>query len=145
MEIRHTPWGPAGDLEPWSITLGELDERMGVAVVEQSIERVVVRMPVAGNRQSFGLLHGGALLALGEAAGSWAACVHASTLGMVAVGVDASGTHHRSVRDGYVVATATPIRLGRTLDSHEVIITAEDTGERLSTFRITNLLREPRG
>ena len=124
--------------QPWTITLGELDERMGVEIVEQSVDRVVARMPVEGNRQSHGLLHGGAMLALGEAVGSWAAVIYASTLGKVAVGVDASATHHASARDGWVVATATPIKLGRTLTSHEVIITSEETGERLSTFRITD-------
>ncbi len=123
---------------PWTITLGELDERMGIEIVEQSAHRVVARMPVAGNRQSHGLLHGGASLALGEAVGSWAAVIHASTYGKVAVGVDASGTHHSSARDGWVRATATAIHLGRTLTSHEVIIEHEQTGARLCTFRITN-------
>lgn len=134
------PGGADGPYEPWRITLGELDERMGVRVVEQSVERVVATMPVAGNRQSLGLLHGGAMLALGEAVGSWAALIHASTRGMVCVGVDANATHHRSVREGTVTAVATPIRLGGTITSHEVVISDED-GNRLSTFRITNLLR----
>lgn len=124
--------------QPWTITLGELDERMGVEIVEESIDRVIARMPVAGNRQSHGLLHGGASLALAEAVGSWAAVIHASTLGKVAVGVDASGTHHSSAREGWVRATATPIRLGRTLTSHDVMIEHEETGERLCSFRITN-------
>ena len=65
--------------EPWKIILGELDEKMGVKIVEESVERVVATMPVEGNRQSFGLLHGGASLAFGEAIGSWAAVIHAST------------------------------------------------------------------
>lgn len=126
--------------EPWRIVLGELDEKMGMQVLEQSVERVVVTMPVSGNRQSLGLLHGGAMLALGEAAGSWAALIHASTLGMVCVGVDANATHHRSARDGMVTAVATPIRLGGTLTSHEVVV-SDEQDNRLSTFRITNLLR----
>lgn len=124
--------------QPWTITLGELDERMGVEIIEQSADRVVARMPVAGNRQSHGLLHGGASLALAEAVGSWAAVIHASTFGKVAVGVDASGTHHASARDGWVRATATSIHLGRTLTSHDVVIEHEDTGKRLCSFRITN-------
>jgi 1,4-dihydroxy-2-naphthoyl-CoA hydrolase len=56
----------------WKIELGELDRKMGVQIVEESVDRVVATMPVAGNRQSFGLLHGGASLAIGEAVGSWA-------------------------------------------------------------------------
>lgn len=126
-------------LPPWSITLGELDEKMGVAIVEQSVDRVVATMPVDGNRQSFGLLHGGASLAVGEAVGSWAAVIHASTLGRTAVGVDVSATHHRSAREGTVTITATPIHLGRTLTTHEVLLT-DEAGRRLCTLRITNLL-----
>lgn len=125
----------------WKITLGELDEKMGVEIVEESVERVVARMPVAGNRQSFGLLHGGASLAVGEAVGSWAAVKHASTLGKTAVGVDVNATHHKSARDGMITITATPISLGKTLTTHEVVITNDD-GERLCTMRITNVLRD---
>jgi uncharacterized protein (TIGR00369 family) len=123
----------------WKITLGELDEKMGVRILEESVERVVATMPVEGNRQSFGLLHGGASLAVGEAVGSWAAVIHASTMGKTAVGVDVSATHHRSVREGIITITATPLQLGRTLTAHEVIITNEG-GLRLCTLRITNLL-----
>ncbi|MEG9249275.1 hotdog fold thioesterase [Arthrobacter sp. Soc17.1.1.1] len=126
-------------LSPWTIVLGELDEKMGVRILEQSVERVVATMPVAGNRQSFGLLHGGASLAVGEAVGSWAAVIHASTLGKTAVGVDVSATHHRGAREGTVTITATPIHLGRTLTTHEVLLTNE-AGQRLCTLRITNLL-----
>ena len=126
-------------LPPWTISLGELDEKMGVAIIEQSAERVVATMPVEGNRQSFGLLHGGASLAVGEAVGSWAAVIHASSLGKTAVGVDVSATHHRSAREGTVTITATPIHLGRTLTTHEVLLT-DESGRRLCTLRITNLL-----
>jgi 1,4-dihydroxy-2-naphthoyl-CoA hydrolase len=127
------------DKELWKITLGELDEKMGVKILEESVERVVATMPVEGNRQSFGLLHGGASLAVGEAVGSWAAVIHASTLGKTAVGVDVSATHHRSAREGQITITATPIHLGGTLTTHEVLITNE-AGQRLCTLRITNLL-----
>jgi uncharacterized protein (TIGR00369 family) len=108
----------------WKITLGELDEKMGVRILEESVDRVVATMPVEGNRQSFGLLHGGASLAVGEAVGSWAAVIHASTLGKTAVGVDVSATHHRSARSGQITITATPIHLGGTLTTHEVLITS---------------------
>ncbi|WP_156229523.1 PaaI family thioesterase [Corynebacterium comes] len=116
---------------------------MGVEVLEQSPERVVATMPVDGNRQSLGLLHGGAMVAIAEAVGSWAAVIHASTMGKVAVGVDINATHHASGRSGLVTATATAIRLGRTLTSHEVIITDGD-GRRLCTARITNAIVEKR-
>lgn len=124
-------------MQQWQIQLGELDKKMGVEVLEQSPEKVVATMPVEGNTQSFGLLHGGAMACLAEAVGSWAAVIHASTLGKVAVGVDINATHHASGRAGLVTATATAIKLGRTLCSHEVIITDEE-GKRLCTARITN-------
>jgi len=122
---------------PWRIELGELDRKMGVELVEQSIERVVARMPIAGNRQSFGVLHGGASIAIGEAVGSWAANLHASTMGRSAVGVDVSATHHRSFTEGWITVTATPISLGRTLTSHDVVIEHE-SGARICSMRITN-------
>lgn len=126
-------------LEPWTIELGDLDQKMGVRIIEESVQRVVARMPVAGNTQSFGLLHGGASLAVGEAVGSWAAVKFASTFGKVVVGVDVNATHHRSATGGEVTITATPIKLGRRLTSHEVIIT-DDQDRRICTLRITNLV-----
>ncbi|WP_348788503.1 hotdog fold thioesterase [Leifsonia sp. NPDC080035] len=126
----------------WTIELGELDEKMGVRILEQSAERVVATMPVEGNRQSFGLLHGGASIAFAEALGSWAAVIHAGP-GRSAVGLDINATHHRSARSGLVTGVATAIRLGRTVTSHEVVVTDED-GNRLCTARITNLIIEAR-
>ena len=122
----------------WTIELGELDEKMGVRILEQSAERVVATMPVEGNRQSFGLLHGGASVAFAEALGSWAAVIHAGP-GRSAVGVDINATHHRAARSGLVTGVATAIRLGRTIASHEIVLTDED-GNRICTARITNLI-----
>ena len=75
--------------------------------------------------------------------GSWAAVIHASTLGKVAVGVDINATHHASGREGLVTATATVLKLGKTLCSHEIVITDEEE-RRLCTARITNALVSPR-
>ncbi|MBN9631292.1 MAG: hotdog fold thioesterase [Actinobacteria bacterium] len=111
---------------------------MGVRILEQSAQRVVATMPVEGNRQSFGLLHGGASVAFAEALGSWAAVIHAGP-GRSAVGLDINATHHRSARSGLVTGVATAIRLGRTVTSHEVVLTDEE-GNRLCTVRITNLI-----
>lgn len=58
-----------------------------------------------------------------------------------AVGIDVSATHHRSARQGQITITATPIHLGGTLTTHEVLI-ANDAGQRLCTMRITNLLMD---
>ena len=124
--------------KPWEIVLGELDLKMGVTILEQSAERVVATIPVEGNRQSFGLLHGGASVAFAEALGSWAAVIHAGP-GRTAVGVDINATHHRSATGGIVTGVATAVQLGRTLACHEIVISDED-GRRLCTARITNLL-----
>lgn len=126
----------------WTIELGELDVKMGVRILEQSADRVVATMPVEGNRQSFGLLHGGASVAFAEALGSWAAVIHAGP-GRSAVGVDINATHHRAARSGLVTGVATAIRLGRTITSHEVVVSDED-GNRLCTARITNLIVDAR-
>jgi len=129
--------GRMGDGD-WTIELGELDVKMGVRILEQSAERVVATMPVEGNRQSFGLLHGGASVAFAEALGSWAAVIHAGP-GRSAVGVDINATHHRAARSGLVTGVATAIRLGRTIASHEIVVSDEE-GNRLCTARITNLI-----
>ena len=107
-----------------------------------AVAGVVATMPVAGNTQSLGRLHGGASAALAEAVGSWAALIFASTHGKACVGVDLSITHHRGARAGVIRATATPLHLGRRVTTHEIRIDHED-GTHLATARITNLLIEP--
>jgi uncharacterized protein (TIGR00369 family) len=123
----------------WKIVPGELDEKMGVRILEQSAERVVATLPVEGNRQSFGLLHGGASVAFAEALGSWAAVIHAESIGKSAVGLDINATHHASAREGVVTGVATAVRLGNRVTSHEIVIT-DESGRRLCTARITNLM-----
>ncbi len=119
---------------------GGLGERMGIEWLEVGSERTVARMPVAGNTQPFGLLHGGASAVLAESVGSVASNMHAGE-GRFAVGIELSCTHHRSARDGYVTAVATPLSLGRTLASYDIVITDEE-GERICTARLTCLLRD---
>jgi uncharacterized protein (TIGR00369 family) len=120
---------------------GALAERMGVAVLEASPERVVGTMPVEGNTQPYGLLHGGASCVLAESLGSIGAVLHGMTVSRpFAVGVDINATHHRSVRSGIVTGVATPVHRGRTTVTYEVVIT-EEGGERVCTARLTCLLR----
>ncbi len=97
-------------------------------------------MPVEGNRQVVGILHGGAHVVLGETLGSMSAAVHAGP-GRYAVGIDINATHTKSVAEGWVTGTCTAISLGRTICVHEIVMT-NDAGDRLSTVRITNLLRD---
>lgn len=123
--------------------LGELGESMGIEIVEAAPERMVGRMPVAGNRQPFGLLHGGASVVLAETLGSFAASLHAGPE-KVPVGIEINATHHRSATTGHVTGTATAISLGRTLATYEVVI-VDDEDKRVCTARITCLLRDRPG
>ncbi len=120
--------------------LGELAETMGIEVLEASAEHFVARMPVHGNRQPFGLLHGGANVVLAESVGSIAAALHAGPE-RVPVGIEVSASHHRSATSGHVTATASAISLGRTVASYEIVIT-DDEGNRTCTARLTCLLRD---
>lgn len=122
------------------VPAGALGQKMGIEVLEVSPERSVARMPVEGNTQPYGILHGGAHLVLAESLGSMSAHVHAGP-GRYAVGIEISATHTRSVTTGWVTGTCTAISLGRTLTVHEVVMT-DDEGNRLSTVRMTNLLRD---
>lgn len=119
---------------------GDLGARMGIEFLELSPERSVARMPVEGNTQPYGILHGGAHVVLAESLGSASAHVHAGP-GRIAVGIEVSASHTRSVSSGWVTGTCTAISLGRTLTVHEVVL-RDDEGRRLSTVRITNLLRD---
>lgn len=126
----------------WTIVPGALDERLGITVTEQSAERVAASLPVVGNTQPLGRLHGGATAALAEAVGSWAAMVHASTFGKVCVGVDLNITHHRGARDGHIHAVATAAHRGRRIATYDIRVT-DDDGRLIATARITNLIVDP--
>jgi len=118
---------------------GTLGEKMGIEILEMSPERVVGRMPVAGNTQPFELLHGGASVVLAETLGSTGAMMHAGE-GRIAVGIEVNATHHRATRTGFVTGTATALSLGNTLATYDVLITDED-GNRMCASRITCLIR----
>lgn len=116
--------------------LGALADRMGIEMVEFTAERAVARMPVEGNTQPIGLVHGGAYVVLGESLGS----MHANYLapeGHVGVGVDINATHTASATEGFVTGICTPIRVGRSISVHEIVVD-DDQGRRCSTIRITN-------
>ncbi|WP_270353595.1 PaaI family thioesterase [Microbacterium testaceum] len=126
-------------MTPWTIVPGALDERLGIVVTAQSADGVSASMPVTGNTQSLGRLHGGATAALAEAVGSWAAMIHASTLGKVCVGVDLNITHHRGARAGRIHAVATPAHRGRRVATYDVRV-VDDEDRLVATARITNLI-----
>jgi 1,4-dihydroxy-2-naphthoyl-CoA hydrolase len=115
--------------------MGTLNEKMGVELVEISPERVVATMPVEGNQQPYGLLHGGASVVLAETLGSIGSALHGMP-DRLSVGVDINATHHRSATSGIVTGTATALHLGRSTACYEVVITDEND-KRVCTARIT--------
>ena len=117
-----------------------LNARMGIEVIEASAERLVATMPVEGNTQPYGLLHGGASVVLAESLGSIGSALHAGP-DKVVVGVDINATHHRAARAGLVTGVATPLSVGRTLSVWEIVISDEE-GKRVCPSRITCLVRE---
>ena len=113
-------------------------DRMGITIVEAGAERVVGTMPVAGNIQPYGLLHGGASCVLAETLGSLASALHAGP-DRATVGIEISATHHRAATSGRVTGVTTMLHGGRTITTHEIVIT-DDAGRRVCTSRLTCLL-----
>jgi 1,4-dihydroxy-2-naphthoyl-CoA hydrolase len=119
---------------------GGLGERMGMEWLEVTPERVVARIPVAGNTQPFGLLHGGASAVIAESTGSVLANLNAGP-GRFAVGIELSCSHHRSAKDGWVTAVATPLSVGRTLVTSQILV-SDHSGRPICTARLTCYLRD---
>ncbi|MBR7825177.1 hotdog fold thioesterase [Actinospica sp. MGRD01-02] len=120
---------------------GQLSKRLGIEFVEFDAQRLVATMPVDGNRQPAGLLHGGASVALAETLGSIGAALHAGPDKLI-VGVDINATHHRAAVSGRVTGIARPLHLGRRTATYEVVVTDED-GRRVCTSRITCMIITP--
>jgi uncharacterized protein (TIGR00369 family) len=118
----------------------QLTERMGIKITEWNPERVVGTMPVAGNRQYFGLLHGGANAVLAESLGSVAGWLWGLP-DKVPLGLELSCSHHRSVTEGEVTGVCTPLHRGRTVTTFEIRI-SDEQGRATCTARLTCLLRD---
>ncbi|RJQ77613.1 hotdog fold thioesterase [Pseudonocardiaceae bacterium YIM PH 21723] len=119
----------------------QLATRMGLKVTEVGPERVVGTLPVEGNKQPFGLLHGGANGVLAETLGSIHAALHGRSLGRISLGLELNCTHHRAARDGVVTGVSTPLHQGKGTATYEIVIT-DDQGNRTCTARLTCVLRE---
>lgn len=129
-------------LEGVRANMGELAAAMGIVVTHIDSSELRADMPVAGNRQPYGLLHGGANAVLAETVGSILSAILAPD-GYPPVGIELSCTHHRSARDGVVHAVCRPVSVGRTLATMSVTIVDDD--DRLCcTARLTCLFRAPR-
>ena len=134
-----------------SFGMGALGERMGIDIVSATIDSqglatITGTMPVEGNTQPYGLLHGGASAVLAETLGSVASAITAHRrlgLGALVVGIDLNCTHHKSARDGIVTGVAHMISAGNTMLCSEIVIT-DSQGERICTSRLTAMARKPR-
>ncbi len=125
--------------EQWrAAARGSLIERLGIELTHVGAERTTGSMPVAGNTQPAGLLHGGATVALAETLGSVAAQQHAGP-SRGAVGLEVNATHHRGARDGRVHGVARALHLGRSTAAYEIVVT-DDGGRRVCTARLTCMI-----
>lgn len=124
----------------------QLAERMGIVITDWDPEHIVGTMPVAGNQQPYGLLHGGASCVLAETLGSVAAALAAGPT-RSALGLELNATHHRAAARGTVTGVCTPLHVGRTVASYQIVI-SDEAGRRICTARLTCVLRNappPRG
>jgi len=134
--------------DAYQVDLSQLNEgypetlahRMGIKITEASAQRVVGTMPVEGNTQPYGLMHGGASCVLAETLGSTGAALHAGRQRFT-VGIEISATHHRAAASGHVTGVATQLHAGRTLATYEIVI-SDDHGRRVCTARLSCLLRD---
>lgn len=120
--------------------LGPAVERAGIEICVAGPDRVVGRMPVAGNTQSYGMLHGGISCVLAETLGTMGAAIHAGPQRR-AVGVELNATHHRSARTGTITGTATALHRGRTVATYQIRLT-DDHDQLVCTARLTCLIRD---
>lgn len=122
---------------------GGLIARIGLEFLESVPGRVVARIPVEGNTQPYGVLHGGATAALCETAASVGAALAAGPDRLV-VGIELNINHLRSVRSGHVTATAAAVHGGRTTAVWDVRV-HDDEGRLVAVARLTLAVREPAG
>jgi 1,4-dihydroxy-2-naphthoyl-CoA hydrolase len=119
---------------------GTLLEKLGLEFLEAGPDRVVARMPVEGNTQPYGILHGGATASLCETVASFGTVLAAGPNRPV-VGIELNVNHLRAVHDGHVTATGTPVHMGRTTAVWDMQV-RDDTGRLVAVSRLTVLIRD---
>jgi uncharacterized protein (TIGR00369 family) len=120
---------------------GGLAEKLGIEFLEFGRARVRARMPVEGNTQPYGILHGGATASLCETVASIGTAFLVG-VDKLAVGIDLSISHIRSARSGWVTVTAVPLRIGRTI-AHWDMEVRDDDGRLVAASRLTLAVRDP--
>lgn len=138
MSIFHASFTPAGIT---AFGAGSMPGTLGMECIEIGTDFMRMRMPVdRRTHQPYGMLHGGASVALGETIGGVAS---AAVLGphsdRIPVGLEINANHVRSVREGEVVATLRPLHLGRTTHVWDIRVETPD-GKLVSVIRLTNAI-----
>ncbi len=124
--------------------VGGLGQHLGIEIQEASGERVVATMPVTpGHHQPFGYLHGGASVVLAETVASVGAYL-AAPKGHAAFGMEINANHLRSVREGTLTATGTPLHTGRATQVWQIDI-RDEAGRRVCVSRCTLAVVPSRG
>lgn len=117
--------------------VGTLVEHLGIEVLEVGEDFIRGRMPVdPRTRQPFGLLHGGASVALAETLGSMAASLCVDPATQLAVGLEINANHLRAVTHGWVIGIARPIHIGRSTQVWDIRIENE-AGQPVCISRLT--------
>jgi 1,4-dihydroxy-2-naphthoyl-CoA hydrolase len=124
--VPSHPPSSAGDRPLVPIGRHDIHELLDIEVVEAGPDRVVLRLPVTWKvHQPYGILHGGVSALLAESAASFGAALAAGNDRRV-VGIELNASHLRSVRDGNLTATATPLRVGRTVQVWSIAVTDDE-------------------
>ena|SRR5919106_1738341 len=124
---------------PLASPVGPLAEKLGWELIEATPERVVARIPVEGNTQPLGYLHGGASAVLAETLASWGAFMLSG--GAATFGLEIKVNHLRPVRRGWITGTAVPLHAGATTQVWEIRIRDDDG--RLVAFSTCTLATRP--
>jgi uncharacterized protein (TIGR00369 family) len=120
-------------------------EHLGIRLEAINAEQIVLIMPISDKaRQPFGLLHGGISMVLAETAGSVHACWGVDLSEIAPVGIEINGSHVRSAQEGTVRAVGRVVRRSRAMIVHQVDIFLVESGELLSTARVTNYYKPAR-
>ncbi len=117
-----------------------IHERLGIEIQAATADEVIGTIPVAGNEQPFGALHGGASAVLAESLASIGSALHVGRGGSV-VGIEINASHHKAARSGVVTGRATPLRLGRRVATWQVEL-RDDEDALTCTARVTCLLSD---
>ena len=125
--------------EPWYASLSDrgMQHHLGIRLIEMSDDRVVATMPVdERTQQPFGILHGGASIALAETVASLGAANRIDREKFSAVGQEINGNHLRAKSSGVVTATGTPVHVGRTSQVWSIEI-RDEAGKMVCISRCT--------